>query len=114
MGREPIKSDNGIRVYSEKVFVEMSQEYSKWHGSIVVKHVSGACVYVIPITNGAKESFFKEEFPSFKFRMKIIYMEFVGVYLKLGLSGSRNDDVLSDEVMLRAKETTIRMIIKRV
>ncbi|GJX43788.1 hypothetical protein Tco_0260464 [Tanacetum coccineum] len=80
----------------------------------VVKHVSGACVYVIPITNGAKEIFFKEEFPSPKFGMKIICMEFVGVSLKLGLSGSRNGDVISDKVMLRAKETTIRKIIKRV
>ncbi|GJT19035.1 hypothetical protein Tco_0877741 [Tanacetum coccineum] len=80
----------------------------------VVKHVSGACVYVILITNGAKEIFFKKEFPSPKFGTKIIYMEFVGVSLKLGLSGSRNGDVLSDKVMLRAKETTIGMIIKRV
>ncbi|GJV75369.1 retrovirus-related pol polyprotein from transposon TNT 1-94 [Tanacetum coccineum] len=83
-------------------------------GDRVVKHVSGACVYMIPITNGAKEMFFKEEFPSPKFGMRIIYMEFVGVSLKLVLSGSRNVDVLSDKVMFRAKETTIKMIVKRV
>ncbi|GJX22433.1 hypothetical protein Tco_0226878 [Tanacetum coccineum] len=31
--------------------------------------------------------------------MNIIYMEFVGVALQLGLSVSRNGDVLSDEVL---------------
>ncbi|GJU29172.1 hypothetical protein Tco_1172761 [Tanacetum coccineum] len=47
-------------------------------------------------------------------KMNIITVEFVGASLKLSLSGSRNGDVVFDEVMLRAKEITIGMIIKRV
>ncbi|GJT44463.1 hypothetical protein Tco_0953178 [Tanacetum coccineum] len=42
------------------------------------------------------------------------HVEFVGASLMLSLSCSRNGDVVFDEIMLRAKEITIGMIIKRV
>nr|GEU80182.1 hypothetical protein [Tanacetum cinerariifolium] len=42
----------------------------------------------------------------------IIIVEFVGASLNLSLSGSRNGDVVFDEVMLRAKEITIGELAK--
>ncbi|GJZ75455.1 hypothetical protein Tco_0639920, partial [Tanacetum coccineum] len=111
---EEAKGEATLFPFSLIGFLEMSKGFMtrSWNVN-VVKHVSGACIYVIPITNGAKEIFFKKEFPSPKFRTIIIYIEFVWVSMKLGLSGSRNGDVLSNKVMLRSKEATIRITIKR-
>ncbi|GJR39217.1 hypothetical protein Tco_0650200 [Tanacetum coccineum] len=63
---------------------------------------------------GAKEIFPKEKFPSAQLGMNIIKVEFVGVSLKLSLSGSRNGDVSFNKIMLGAKEIAIGMIIKRI
>nr|GEV58578.1 alpha/beta hydrolases superfamily protein [Tanacetum cinerariifolium] len=47
-------------------------------------------------------------------KTNIVSVKFIGASVKLSLSGSRNGDVVFDEVMLRAKEITIGMIFKRV
>nr|GEY17796.1 hypothetical protein [Tanacetum cinerariifolium] len=80
--------DNGLRVCLKDVIVKTSQKHSKWHGTIAFNFD-----FLHSIKN---------------------HQKFVEVSLKLSLSGSRNGDVFFDEIMLRAKEMTIRMIIKRV
>ncbi|GJT33154.1 hypothetical protein Tco_0923573 [Tanacetum coccineum] len=78
-------------------------------------HVSATCVHVS--CHVAEELIARMATAGLElmtFRTNIVNVEFVGASLKLILSGSRNGDVISDEVMLRSKETTIGRIIKRV
>ncbi|GKC53504.1 hypothetical protein Tco_1076249 [Tanacetum coccineum] len=120
----------------EDVIVKASQKHGKWHGTIlfvfyflhsinkhrsevelsfdsqIVKHVCSTCIYFISLAKGAKEIFPKEKFPSSQLGMNFVKMEFVGVSLKLSLSGSRSSDGLFDEIMFRPEEITIGMIIK--
>ncbi|GKC37006.1 hypothetical protein Tco_1049390 [Tanacetum coccineum] len=79
-----------------------------WHRAIFT------CVYFISLAKGAEEIFPREKFPSSQLGMNFVKVEFVGVSLKLSLSGSRNGDVSFNKIMLGAKETAIGMIIKRI
>ncbi|GJS76480.1 hypothetical protein Tco_0726361 [Tanacetum coccineum] len=94
MKRGPSKWDNGLRVCLEEVFVETSQDHIEWHRSIA---------FILDFIHSIENHGGEVEFS---------FDEFVGVSLELVLSGSRNGDVPFDKVMLRTKETTIRMIIK--
>ncbi|GKB53310.1 hypothetical protein Tco_0904063 [Tanacetum coccineum] len=106
--REPSRQDNGLRICLEDVTVKASQKHGKWNRAIF------ACVYFISLAKGAKEIFPKEKFPSSQLRTNFVKVEFIGVSLKLSLSGSRNGDVSFNKIMLGAKEIAIGMIIKRI
>ncbi|GJW97531.1 hypothetical protein Tco_0179339 [Tanacetum coccineum] len=89
-GRETHGGRDGLKGPGGQLSMDVVNEFSH----LVVPHLrmSGGelvMLYERNVEKGAKEIFPKEKFPSAQLGMNIIKVEFVGVSLKLSLSGSR-------------------------